>query len=159
MTPVLRATLLAACLLAAPLSAPPTFAMGGPEPGDILADAVKAIKAKNYQGAIRLLGTVIEKDSQNADALNWLGYSYRKLGRYDEALANYGKALAVDPDHRGANEYLGEAYLELGKPAKAEIHLARLRKVCGPGCEEYRELKKAFDAYKAGRGRQSSRAW
>ena len=32
-----------------------------------------------------------------------------------QALAHYGKALELKPEHRGANEYLGELYLDLGR--------------------------------------------
>ena len=63
-------------------------------------------------------------------------------------------SLQINPDHKGANEYIGEAYLELKQPAKAKIHLDRLAKLCGPSCEEYRDLKQAFEAYRAA-GKQS----
>lgn len=125
------------------------YAMGGPDPAEQLSDAVDAVKAKKYRVAIGLLDEVLDNDSQNADALNYLGFSYRKLGKLDQAVGYYKQALAVDPDHRGAHEYIGEAYLETNRPARAERHLAQLASICGPGCEEYRELREAFDAYKA----------
>jgi len=117
-------------------------------------DAVAAVKGWKYREAIALLETVLKEDPRNADALNYMGYSHRKLGDYVQALAYYRRALDVAPDHRGANEYIGEAYLELKQPEKARIHLERLARICGPGCEEYRDLKKAFDAF-PGSGKQS----
>jgi predicted Zn-dependent protease len=61
---------------------------------------------------------------------------------------NYGKALALDPNHRGANEYIGVAYLKVKQPAKAQEHLARLEKICGKSCDEYKDLAKAIAEYK-----------
>ncbi len=112
------------------------------------AKAEKAVKAMDYAGAIPLPETVVSKAPRNADALNYLGYSHRKLGRFDDALAWSGKALAVDPDHKGANEYLGELHLQMGNLVKAEERLAHLDKVCFFGCEEFDDLKKAIAAYK-----------
>jgi tetratricopeptide (TPR) repeat protein len=64
----------------------------------------------------------------------------RKTGHPDQALDYYSRALAQKPDHLDANEYLGELYLELKQPAKAQERLAVLEKACGD-CEEYQELK------------------
>ncbi len=116
--------------------------------------AVAAIENKDYVGAINLLKEIVSDDDKNADAHNYLGYSYRKIGSYQNALLYYKKALAVKPDHRGANEYIGEAYLEMKQPDKAKPHLDRLAKICGPSCDEYKQLKKAFDDYQA-KGKQS----
>ena len=135
------------------LAAGPALAMGD-DVDKKLKDAVSAIEKKDYKGAIEHLEKALEDEDKNADALNYMGYSYRKLGNYDRALKYYMAALKVDPDHKGANEYIGEAYLELKQPAKAKVHLDRLAKFCGPSCEEYRELKEAFDAYRAA-GKQS----
>jgi len=135
----------------------PAGAMG-PDPAESAAakykEAVTAVKSWQYRKAISLLQDVLETDARNADALNYMGYSHRKLGDYKQALTYYQRALAIAPDHRGANEYIGEAYLELKQPDKAKAHLDRLARICGPGCEEYAELKKAFDAY-MGTGKQS----
>jgi len=128
--------------------------MGGDDGGGNLKDAVAAIEKMDYRGAIKHLEEALEVDNKNADALNYMGYSYRKLGNYDRALKFYKAALQISPDHKGANEYIGEAYLELKQAAKAKIHLDRLAKLCGPSCEEYRELKEAFEAYVAA-GKQS----
>ncbi len=111
--------------------------------------AEKEIKAGNYHRAIELLQMTVASDSQNADAWNLLGFSQRKLKRFDQAFSAYQKALAIDPEHRGANEYLGELYLQTGKLAKAKERLKKLDDVCFFGCEEFDDLKQAIKVYKA----------
>ncbi|MDI1272273.1 hypothetical protein [Polaromonas sp.] len=64
---------------------------------------------------------------------------------------HYGEALRLNPKHRGAHEYVGEAYLMVGDLAKAKQHLAALDKLCFMPCEEYTDLKKAIAAYEAKR--------
>ena len=114
-----------------------------------LADAETAIEAGDYGRAIDLLQNVIAGDSQNADAWNFLGFSHRNLKSLDEALVAYQKALAIDPEHRGANEYLGELYLQTGNLAKAKERLEILDDACIFGCEEFDDLKQAIKTYEA----------
>jgi hypothetical protein len=52
--------------------------------------------------------------------------------------------LRLDPQHRGAHEYMGEAYVLTGDKARAQQHLAALERICGKGCEEYQDLAKAI---------------
>jgi tetratricopeptide (TPR) repeat protein len=115
--------------------------------------AVKAIKAKDFPTAIRLLDGVVARDSANADAFNWLAYATRQNGDPAKSIPIYEKALALDPKHRGAHEYIGEAYLALNNLAKAKEHLAKLDSLCFFPCSEYRDLKKAVRAYEAAPGR------
>ena len=84
----------------------------------------------------------------NAYALNLMGFSERKMGESSTALMYYKKALDLQPTHIGANEYLGELYLELKQPDMAEQRLAVLQQVCG-SCEEYTELKEKIEKFKA----------
>ncbi len=116
------------------------------------ARAVKLFEGGDYAGAIPLLRKTVAADSGHADADTLLGFSHRKLGDVEAALTHYGKALALKPKHRGANEYLGELYLELGDLAKAEERLKVLDKACFFGCEEYSELKANIKAYIAQAG-------
>jgi Flp pilus assembly protein TadD len=118
--------------------------------------AVKLVDAQDYKGAVALLSGFVGTDPTNADAWNYLGYSERKLGNFPSALAAYGKALALQPEHRGANEYLGELYLQMGDLAKAKQRLAVLDKACWLPCDEYTELKGQIDAYEAGRPAKTS---
>jgi tetratricopeptide (TPR) repeat protein len=113
-------------------------------------DAEKAVKAKQYRKAISMLEKIVAKNPKNVDALNYLGYSHRQLGEYDKSMGYYTKALAMNPNHRGANEYLGQLYLKLGKVKEAEAQLAKLKTICGSGCEEYDSLKAAIDKKKKG---------
>ncbi|MEE8166960.1 MAG: tetratricopeptide repeat protein, partial [Myxococcota bacterium] len=80
------------------------------------------------------------------DVLNYLGYAHRRLGRFDESLAYYQQALALDPMHRGANEYLGELFVELGEMDRAEERLAVLDRACPFGCAEYEDLKRRIES-------------
>jgi len=103
-----------------------------------------AVKAKDWQQAVYHLEIVAKAEPTNADAQNLLGYAYRNQGKYDLAFRHYGEALKIDPKHRGANEYIGEAYVLTGNKAKAQEHLAALERICGKSCEEYQDLAKAI---------------
>lgn len=114
----------------------------------LYADAKSKVEAEDYRGAMPILKKVLAKNSRNADALNLMGYCSRKLGDFDEALEYYQKALAIDADHIGANEYLGELYLQMKDLPKAEERLKVLTDACN-GCEEQEELEEAIADYKA----------
>jgi len=111
----------------------------------------KAIEAKDYKGAVGHLTKAVQEEPKNADAHSMLGYSYRKLGTFDKSMEHYQTALKIDSNHRSAHEYLGELYLEMNQPDNAEKQLAALKKACPMfgRCEEYDDLKKALDTYKA----------
>ena len=142
--------ILAAIPATAPMSA---WAMGSTstdsaaEP-DPYKQAQSLIDADKYQEAIPLLQKLIKDKGAYADALNLLGYSYRKSGDANDALQYYNQALAMEPKHLGANEYLGELYLELKMPDKAKERLAVLKAACGD-CEEYEDLLKKIAQYVA----------
>ena len=57
----------------------------------------------------------------------------------------YRKALDAEPNHRGALEYQGELFVELGQVDKAKENLAKLDRICMFGCEEARDLKAAIE--------------
>ena len=100
-----------------------------------------------------MLENVVKREPQNADAYNWLAYATRKNGDAKAAIPIYEKALAIDPKHLGAHEYIGEAYLVLDDLAHAKEHLKRLDKLCLFSCEQYRDLKKAVEAYEKSNGK------
>ena len=113
---------------------------------------VDEIQAEHYPQAITLLESYISRSPEHdhdADAHNWLGYAYRKSGNLDAAFLQYDKALAIDPKHRGAHEYMGEAYLMTGNIAQAEEHLKALDKLCFTPCAEYSQLKREVASWKA----------
>ena len=103
------------------------------------------IKAKNYAAAVQELRELAE-DTQEADVYNLLGYTLRKTGDYTTSLSYYTKALDLQPDHKGAREYLGELYVETGNIDKAKEQLVVLVKLCPSGCEEREDLEKAIKA-------------
>jgi tetratricopeptide (TPR) repeat protein len=117
----------------------------------LYAKAKAKVEAKDYSGAKPILEKIIAKNPRHADALNLMGYCSRKLGDKEGALEYYQKALKVNANHIGANEYLGELYLELNDLKKAEERLNVLRKVC-KGCEEQRELEELIAEYKVKNG-------
>lgn len=108
----------------------------------------KAVDAKDFNTALQHLTKAASEAPKDADVHNLLGYSYRNLRQFDKALEHYRVALEIDPRHRGANEYMGELYLEMDQPANAEKHLSALSKACLFGCKEYTELKEAIQNYK-----------
>lgn len=103
------------------------------------------IQRKEWTTAIQVLEGFTRSKPENADGFNLLGYSYRNLKRMDEALTAYNQALKLDPKHKGAHEYIGVAYIQLGQLDKAKEHLVALDKICIFSCEEYRDLKKAYE--------------
>ena len=115
------------------------------------AQAKAMIEQKNYAGALPLLQQVVQSDPRNADAYTLMGYATRAGGNPNGSLQYYTQALAIDPKHIGAHEYLGEAYLMLDRPAEADQMLARLDSLCVFGCTEYRTLKTAIANYKQGK--------
>ena len=117
------------------------------------AAGLKAIEDKNWADAIRLLSSAALRDTRNADIENSLGFAYRNSRELSLAFQHYNRALTLNPRHRGAHEYIGEAYLMIGNRAKAEEHLAALRKICLLPCEEYGHLEKKFAEYSAPPGK------
>ena len=111
----------------------------------------KAIDAKDFKAAVGHLTKAVQEEPKNSDAHNLLGYSYRKVGTFDKSMEHYQTALKFDSNNRSAHEYLGELYLDLNQPENADKQLAALKKACPffGKCEEFDDLKKAIDAYKA----------
>lgn len=148
-------TVFAAQLLAAQIvfsagssSSSSTTEAEAPKSADFAAGKA-AIDAEQWEVAIAAFTQVTVDEPKNADAYNYLGFANRKMKNYDAAFANYNKALTIDSDHKGANEYIGEAYLQTGNLKMAEEHLLKLDALCFFGCPEYTMLKRAVEDYKA----------
>ena len=119
-------------------------------PRDPVLEQVAAATARNdWSEAQATLRQALARNPDNADYHNLYAYSIRKGPNPDMSLVfkHYNEALRIDPDHRGAHEYLGEAYLMVGNVAKAKEHLSVLDKLCFFPCDEYTDLKKAIADY------------
>jgi tetratricopeptide (TPR) repeat protein len=95
-----------------------------------------------YQDALDTFAAI--RNQHDAMVLTMIGYSKRKLGHTDEGIAIYHQALAIDPNNVHTHEYLGEGYLAAGRIDLAELELDTLQKLCGTGCEQYRDLSQAL---------------
>ncbi len=67
--------------------------------------------------------------SPEADAHYFLGYLYTQLQRYDEAIAEFQKAIAAFPYHASAEFGIARAYQRKGDSAAARQHLASFQKI------------------------------
>lgn len=144
-----RNPLLVLVMILAPVLA--SANMGGSDSdedgGDVLEQARERIEAGEYRAALDQLEALEAEQSDDADVYNLLGYSHRKLEQYERAERYYQRALSIDPEHRGANEYLGELYLQTDRPELARERLQVLDDACFFGCEEYDELEAAIREY------------
>ena len=100
---------------------------------------------KRYTKAQKLLLKSNEKKPLQADTLNYLGFTTRKLGDYEKGEEFYLQGLQIEPNHKGINEYLGELYVVTGRMDMAKERLEVL-KTCN--CEEYDELKEIIEGTK-----------
>ena len=93
---------------------------------------------KSYTKAQKLLIKSNEKKPNKADTLNYLGFTTRKLGDFENGEKYYLQGLAIDPKHKGINEYLGELYVATNRH---NLAVERLEVLKGCNCEEYDQLK------------------
>ena len=147
----LAGALAAVCAALAPLAAHADPGGETPVEGALEADyagGLKAIEAKDWKDAIRLLSSAALRDTRNADIQNYLAYAYRNAGDLALAFQHYYRALVLNPRHRGAHEYLGEAYLMIGNLAKAQEQLAELRRICLIPCAETGHLEQKIAEFR-----------
>ena len=96
----------------------------------------KAVKL--YKEAFNKLEAANKKDKNNPDILNYMGFTSRKSGNFNDAEQFYLKGLSLDPKHNGINEYLGELYVQTNRIEKAKERLAVLKNC---NCKEFQELE------------------
>ena len=108
-----------------------------------------AAERQDWKSAAAAMNEALAADSRNADYHSLYAYALRRSGSpdMDVVFKHYNEALRLDPKHRGAHEYIGEAYLMVGNVAKAKEHLSALDKICFFGCSEYDGLKKAIGEF------------
>ncbi len=107
--------------------------------GKKLEEKGKTEKAlKLYNSAYKQLLEAYKIERRNPDILNYLGFTLRKTGNFEQAEKYYLQGLEIKPDHDGINEYLGELYIQTNRIDKAKERLAVLKNC---NCEEYNELK------------------
>jgi hypothetical protein len=155
-------TLIRAALVSALLAPGALLAAGGgggggggaadTRPSDpVVERATLATQREEWASAQGLWKEVLARNPNDAEYHNMFAYSLRKGPSPDMSLVfkHYNEALRLDPKHRGANEYLGEAYLMVNNVAKAKEQLATLDKLCFFPCKEFSDLKKSIADYEA----------
>ena len=100
---------------------------------------------KRYERALKLLIKSNKEKPNEADTLNYLGFTTRKLGNYEEGEKYYLLGLKIEPNHKGINEYLGELYVVTNR---IELAKQRLDVLKNCNCKEYKELKDIIDGNK-----------
>ena len=103
----------------------------------------KALKL--YSKAYDKLLKAYDKDKENPDILNYLGFTLRKAGNFEEAEKFYLAGLKIKPNHKGINEYLGELYVQTNR---IELAKEKLEVLKGCKCEEYEELRELIEEKK-----------
>ena len=106
--------------------------------------ARQLILAGNYQTGIAALHAL--GHDEHPDVANYIGYSFRRMGNYDQSKVWYEKALASDPNHVRTWSYYGMWQMEQGNRLKAEDDLQKVKLLCGnTDCQEYIQLKAVID--------------
>ncbi len=100
---------------------------------------------KRYKKALKLLTKANKKKPNNPDTLNYLGFTTRKLGDFENGEKYYLEGLAIEPNHIGINEYLGELYVVTNR---IDLAKERLNVLANCNCEEYNELKEIIEGTK-----------
>lgn len=106
----------------------------------------------HYEEALRYLQAAKGQDER---VLTYIGFATRKLGRTDEAMGFYRKALGLNPNYSVARAYMGEGFLSLGRRDKAMEQLDEIAKRSGTASAEYGDLKEHIAHYDAGLSRKS----
>jgi Tfp pilus assembly protein PilF len=150
MKPLIRSLILSIFLApAAALAAGDNAPAAARDP--VLDRVSNATAQKDWPRAQAILRDAIASSPNNPDYHNMYAYSVRKGASPDMNLVfkHYNEALRLDPKHRAAHEYIGEAYLQVGNVAKAKEHLGALDKLCFFSCEEFTDLKRAISEFES----------
>tara|TARA_A100001015_G_C14774647_1_gene626670 strand:- start:229 stop:714 length:486 start_codon:yes stop_codon:yes gene_type:complete len=146
------AIILISLILNANLMAAGSDSSGGDTKVSLYDEAVKLVKRagklekkekpdkakKLYTQAFKKLEKAYKSDKKNPDILNYMGFTTRKIGKFDQAEKFYLEGLGIKPNHNGINEYLGELYVQTNRLDKANERLNVLKNC---NCEEFKELE------------------
>jgi len=138
-----------------PKSKPKPKPKPSPKQGSLTDDQIYSLgywqaKDGKYAEALATLRTAANPTDPRIETM--IGFSLRKLGRLDEALVSYRRVLVAYPERTTTRQYLGEAFLQIGEPAKAKEQLAEIAKRCGWACEDYQLLAEAIAKFEEQRG-------
>jgi|TARA_B110001452_G_scaffold265930_1_gene271589 tetratricopeptide (TPR) repeat protein len=100
---------------------------------------------KRYKKAQKFLLLSNKEKPFQANTLNYLGFTTRKIGDFKKGEEFYLQGLKIDPTHKGINEYLGELYVATNRMDEAKERLGVL-KSCN--CKEFNELKEIIEGTK-----------
>lgn len=115
---------------------------------ELYLEAVSLVRDGQYVRALEALWSIEQRD--NPDILTYIGFATRKLGNVERGIGFYHQALALNPDHVRAREYLGEGYLQIGKVEKAKEQLFEIAERCGTECRQYKMLEAEIVAHVTG---------
>jgi tetratricopeptide (TPR) repeat protein len=144
---LMAAALTAAAAFAEPFESNPNLSASDAD----YAAGKQAMEKKNWSEAAKRFAVALKRNPDSADLQNYLGYTHRNLKQYELAFKYYKRAIELEPRHRGAHEYIGEAYLLVNDLPNAEKHLAALRAICLLPCEELDDLEREVAAYRSKR--------
>lgn len=96
---------------------------------ELIEEAMRLFKADRYEEAALFLEEAVKLEGQNADALEALGVMYRKLNRWDDAIAVFQKLSRLNPESIMAHTNLSQIYMEQGKISEAEREQAEARRL------------------------------
>src|SRR5262245_37573677 len=138
-----------------PKSKPKPKPKPAPKQGSLTDDQIYSLgywqaKDGKYTEALATLRAAANPADPRIETM--IGFSLRKLGRLDEALVSYQRVLAAYPERTTTRQYMGEAFLQMGEPAKAKEQLAEIAKRCGTACEDYQLLAEAIAKFEDRRG-------
>ena len=100
---------------------------------------------KRYAKAQKLLLKSNSEKPNKADTLNYLGFTTRKLGDFENGEKYYLQGLEIEPNHIGINEYLGELYVATNR---LDLAKERLKILENCDCKEYTQLKEVIEGTK-----------
>ena len=107
------------------------------------------IQQEKYESALAELKKYVYENPENSDGWNLIGFTSRKLQKFDDAEIYYQTGLEIDPDHEGILQYQGELFLETNRLELAKDNLEKLKELCVFNCTEKNELLSLINSYEA----------